>query len=507
MTKKVLISLAAILVFGFFLRVMYLPRGAVNFMYDQARDAYAVKEILTGNIKILGPSSSSQGLSHGVLYYYLIAPAYLVGSGNPIVVSAWLALINTLGGLIIFFLTRALTKKDSAGLLATFLYMVSFETTQYATWLSNPGLGVVTVPLLYLGLWQWINPTTGSGQAKKVGPVLCALGLGLSIQSQIFLLYHTIPLLVILIISRKVIKPKELLLSGGVLLTSLGSMILAEAKFGFQTTRGLLGMATSQSLDQTKGLLESFFLYTALFTKALSQSLFQRNIEISAVVILATIVFALLPLKKKKLAPELFMLFYLFSFLPVFPKIGDNIPHLLVGLAPAFLILLAMLLSRVWDTKFRIAAIALLILVAYSNINTITKENKKGQVLLSTQKSMTIGNQKALIDKTYEKREPFSINNVTAPLYINITWTYLYKWYGEKKYNYLPTYAGKGQDGQVDWMPQSGDIKNTHFLIIEPLWGIPRRYKDEIMIEEEANSSLIEEFEYGELVLQRRIKK
>src|SRR3989344_7058097 len=110
MPKKILLILIIILCFGFFLRTMYLPRGSVNFMYDQARDAYAVKEILAGHLKVLGPPSSSQGLSHGVFYYYLVAPAYLIGGGNPVAVSAWLALVNTLGGLVVFFLARALTK-------------------------------------------------------------------------------------------------------------------------------------------------------------------------------------------------------------------------------------------------------------------------------------------------------------------------------------------------------------------------------------------------------------
>lgn len=500
MSKNILLLLGAVLILGFILRVMYLPSGAVNFMYDQARDFYTVKQILSGDFKIQGPPSSLQGLNHGVFYYYLIAPVLQLSSGSPVVVSYWLAFINTLGGIIVFLLARALTRKDLTALIATFLYAVSFETTQYGVWLSNPGMAVVTVPLIYLGLWIWVNGN------KKWGPVICALGLGLSIQSQIFLVYHLIPIALVLLTCRKELEKSGFLKFGGILLLALSTMILSEMKFGFQTTKGLFGIFAGWGGGiNDRNTLESFFLYASLYIKSISQSLFQKNIELSGAITLAAVMSSLLTLKQKRLTPELFALIYFLSFLPVFTKTAENIPHLFVGLSPSVFILIAMGFSRI-NNKFKIAALGFLILIAYSNVSAILKENKKGQTLLATQKSMTIGNQRDLIDKTYEKREPFSINNVTAPLYINITWTYLYKWYGEPKYGYLPTYAGKGQDGQVDQLPQSGDIKATHFLIIEPLWGIPRRYKDEIMTEEELRSSLNEEVEYGELVLQKRKK-
>ncbi|MDO8452897.1 MAG: hypothetical protein Q7S79_04060 [bacterium] len=501
MPKKILLILIIILCFGFFLRKMYLPRGSVNFMYDQARDAYAVKEILSGHLKVLGPPSSSQGLSHGVFYYYLTAPAYLIDGGNPVVVSSWLALINNLGGLVVFLLACSLTKNYYTGLLATFLYAISFETTQYATWLANPGPAVVTVPLLYLGLWLWISGN------RKWGPIISALGLGLSIQSQIFLIYHIIPLTLILWISRKSIKPKEHLIFCGILFTSLLTMILAEVKFGFQTTRGLLGIFTNTGTGETRGIVESFLLYISLFTKTLSRSISPDNLQITTVLVIAIILTSLTTLKKKKLTPELFVLMYLLSFTPIFFKVGENIPHIFVGLAPALLILLAMYLSRIWESKFKILAPLLLVFLTFSNLSSIVKENPKGQTLFATQKSLTIENEKALIDKTYEPRIPFSINNITAPLYINITWTYLYKWYGEKKYGYLPTYVGMGQEGQADSLEHRTVRENLHYLIIEPLWGVPTRYKDEIMIEEDARTNLVDEIVSGELVLQKRLKK
>ena len=45
-----------------------------------------------------------------------------------------------------------------------------------------------------------------------------------------------------------------------------------------------------------------------------------------------------------------------------------------------------------------------------------------------------------------------------------------------------------------------------HFLILEPMGGIPTRYLDEILMEEDATSEAIDEKFFGELRVQKRIK-
>ena len=81
---------------------MFLQNNALTFGYDQARDALIAKQIISGDIKIQGPPSSAPGLYHGVFYYYLLAPAYLIGHGSPIVVAYYLAFLNSLTVFIVF---------------------------------------------------------------------------------------------------------------------------------------------------------------------------------------------------------------------------------------------------------------------------------------------------------------------------------------------------------------------------------------------------------------------
>src|SRR5688572_25639754 len=104
--KKALtyLLLASFFCIAFFLRTMYLSKNALTFGYDQARDAYSALSIAHGDLKIQGPPSSTPGLYHGAFYYYLLAPAYSLGKGSPIVTAYYLAFINSLTVFIVFFL-------------------------------------------------------------------------------------------------------------------------------------------------------------------------------------------------------------------------------------------------------------------------------------------------------------------------------------------------------------------------------------------------------------------
>lgn len=142
------------------------------------------------------------------------------------------------------------------------------------------------------------------------------------------------------------------------------------------------------------------------------------------------------------------------------------------------------------------------------NISMIVKENKQGQTIFAIQKDMLLSKQLDAIDYTYNQAsgEQFSVNTLTSPLWVNIVWTYLYNWYGKTEYGYTPYWHGRDQIGQIATLDQDkGNIKN-YFLILEPMGGIPIRYLDETISEENAISTLINEKYFGELRVQKRNK-
>ncbi len=470
MAKKTLLVLFLIFVFGYFLRVMFLPSKALTFGYDQARDAVNALEI------------------------------------------------NMMTMFIVYFLTFLMTKRQKTALIAAFLFTISFEATQYATWLSNPTLGIITVPLMYLGLWIWISPSASRKKITRIGPILAALGLGLSIQSEIFLVYHVVPLLIWLFVARKNITRKQVIIFGSVLLITLSSMMLAQLKFGIPgTINGIKNLVTLQegNLAYEKSLGDYLTLYLNQIGRIFSFNSYPGNVGWGS---LFVIVLALIGIAKKD-KKITFLATWLFSHLTVVTVGGTSTPFLMVGIGPAVAIIIALYLGEWADPaaqgqkKYFILVLAILAILTYGNISMIFNQNKNGSTLFSIQKDMLLSKQLNAIDFTYnEMKNPakggqaFSVNTLTSPLWVNIVWSYLYKWYGQNIYGYVPTWHGRGQEGQVVSLVSDENKWKLGFLIIEPQDGIPSQYLPWTIGQEDSYSKLITERDFGAIRVQERVK-
>ncbi len=504
MNRKYLTILLLIFLLAFALRVLFLPSLSLTFGYDQARDALHALEIATGHLKILGPPASTPGLYHGVFYYYVLAPAYLIGHGSPIIAAYWIAFLNALTVFIVFYLTFLMTKKVFPAFLAALLFAVSFEAAQYATWLSNPTIGIWTVPLIYLGLWAWVK------EKKRWGAVVAGVGLGLSVQAEIFLLYHFVPVLIWLWMGRKKVKRNELITFGIFFLLSVSTMILSEVKFGFRGLSGFgqLAVASDANLAYAKSVGDYLILYLNQIGRIFAFNSYPGNIGYGGGFVIFLISLALYQWRKKELSWQPFLAAWLFSHLWVVTVGGTSTPFLMVGIGPAVSIIIAIFLSIWWEKRYKVLVLVVLAILVYGNISMILRENKNGSTLFAIQKDMVLSKQLPAIEYTYKESggKPFSINSLTSPLWINIVWTYLYKWYGQPKYGYVPSWHGRDQAGLQDsLLPTPKDIKN-YYLIIEPMGGIPTRYLDETVGAEDVYSRLVNEKYFGEIRVQKREK-
>lgn len=500
MKKIYLVILAIIFVGGYLLRVMYLPKNILTFGYDQSRDAYSSIAIANGDFKIQGPPSSAPGLFHGVFYYYFLAPAYAFGNGSPVSAAYYVALVNSLTIIIVFFLGYLATKKIMVGISAAFLYAISFEATQYATWLSNPTVAIVTVPLLYLGLWIWTE------NKNRYGPFLVALGLGLSIQSEIFLAYHSIPIVIWLLFSKQNVNKKQII---SFLLTTaliLSSFLISEVKFGFNGINGVksLLVSTDSNLAYTKSVGDFLTLYLNQIGRIFAFNSYPGNIGYGGGFVIILAIYSLV--KKDRFGS--FLAMWLFSHLSVVSLGGVSTPFLMVGIGPAVSIIIGFYLIKWWQSGFKYVSIGILILLIYGNLSFITRENSKGSTLFSIQKDMVLSKQLEAIDYTYNEANGamFSTNSLTSPLWIDIVWTYLYKWYGVKNYGYAPEWNGKDQVGQLDSLSKVSKNTKLYFLILEPMDGIPPKYLDQTIQEEDAVSTMVEEKHFGTIIVQKRLR-
>lgn len=223
----------ALLIIAISLRV-YPGLDSILFTYDQARDAFAAEEILAGDLKLVGPPTDIAGVFHGPLYYYFLALLYKLNR-NPQVAVLGVIFINLLSMIPLYLLARDMFRSKFLAWVSVFLFAVSFEAVSYAGWLSNPTLAVPAFCLYMLGLWRknWI---------------LIALGMGIAIQAQLFMLY-LIPMTIIYGLLFKPKINKNFWLALGILAIFMSTYVLAEIKFGFQGVRGLTGFFTRHSAE------------------------------------------------------------------------------------------------------------------------------------------------------------------------------------------------------------------------------------------------------------------
>jgi hypothetical protein len=493
-----LIFIAAVIV-----RLLYFPNN-IYFGFDQARDAYASLEILKGDLKLIGPTTAFEGLHHGVLYYYILAPLYGFGNMSPEFTAAVLRILNALGVFLIF-LTAKTIFSNRVGIMAAILFAFSFEQSQFSIYMGNPTLAVLSVLIMYLGLALVIFTKKGWGLP------LAVLGFGMSVQFQFALSYLIIPLILILTIYRKIFFRLSIKIWGFSLLflvLSLGTFLLAELKYNFPTLHGLLAISQSGA-GKNFGMIFSTYFYT--INKMVAYNL-TNNLSVVTAFILGGL-FIWFVKKEKKL---IFLSLWFFSLvITFFVNGGVDIKNTTplyypnVGVSISLLIFVAFLIDKI---TFKFLSIALIGAILLSNLSLIKVFNPKGNFSeISVQQGMIIGDQKEVLNRIYDEvsGQPFAVKAVTMPLFVNTTWSYLFEWYGKEKYGYVPIWNGKnaqGYPGNLIVDEKQETVPEKRFLIIEPTRGIEQYLIDDYIKEEDYFTKVVDEESIGAFIIQKREK-
>src|SRR3990167_9801523 len=124
--KKIILEnwiIIAILVIATLLR-FYRLHDLTTFSGDQGFDFLKIKEILEGNLTLLGPKigpyNELGNLYLGPAYYYILAPFLLFWGYNPIGPAYLTALLSVATVLLIYIYSRDNFSKKAAGLSALF---------------------------------------------------------------------------------------------------------------------------------------------------------------------------------------------------------------------------------------------------------------------------------------------------------------------------------------------------------------------------------------------------
>lgn len=471
--------MAILIVVTIFIRWLVIRGGNFPFWFDSARDAVVSREILEKHhLKLQGPNASGthDTVFHGVLYYYLIGPLYTLFHGDPQMVAYVLGLITSLAIIPVYLLADDISGSKKTAAFAALLYTFSYDAVRAGTWVSNPTLTALTIPLFAYLLWL-----TFFRHQKKYLPWL-ALVLGLSTQSVIFFVtlggevllaawyaaqYHNFQ-----------IRKKEWLIAAGVFLLSISTMIFAELKM---IKLGLLTPSTFADFSLTAVSGSGAVVGTLdLFFRKITQVIFP-TFPVAAMILFS---FAAISLwRQKNRDANVFLLLTFTTPLWIIGWLFRDMYHAFIGMEAIICIIVALWLSQV--SKYKMGKIFITIFFGiYILSQTRMWQTERAQRLTPyfLPQGAYLKDQLALIDKTYELSDgkPFSISTLTNPYGYNVEWAYLYSWYGQKKYGRVPNWFGPDQTGLFgsDLLPRTLRAEKTHFTIYEPPEGIPVYIRD-----------------------------
>ena len=137
MTRWGRLGLAAVSAVGALTRLPGLElRG--QFDSDQGHDMLTLVAFTRdGVVPLLGPKTSVGEFHHGAFYYFLLAPAAAVSNGDPVAVTAFIALLGIAAVALTWWLARSIAG-PLAGLIAGTVLAVSPGAIEQSTFIWNP---------------------------------------------------------------------------------------------------------------------------------------------------------------------------------------------------------------------------------------------------------------------------------------------------------------------------------------------------------------------------------
>jgi len=294
-------------------------------------------------------------------------------------------------------------------------------------------------------------------------------------------------------------------LAGLLFLAFISPLIVGELKWNFMSTKAMLAYLNSH---QSSSVLSNLSSYPDRISGAVHWGFFSFDDRLGLLLLAGVVIFLLYRFKTNR-KPIMFLLIWLFSTLPLFffktgvltAEVSNS--SIFGALAIAFGFVIYDLVS---SKKLWLVGAAMLVAVIASNLTLFVSNNFLDQNLFSLQ-SLVLGQEKQIIDYTYTTStdKKFSVCALTNPLTINTLWSFLYKYYGEKKYGYLPDWSGKKQFLNASYLPYDVNHVNQRYLIIEPPGGFPDFTKWATIYQEDQMSNLIDKKYIGTIQVEKRI--
>lgn len=416
--------LTFIIILAIFVRV-YRVSDLLGFWYDQGRDALVIWDLLYNHkFFLIGPTTGIAGIFRGPWYYWLIAPFYFLGSGNPVYPSISLGLTTVLAGYISYKIAIQIGGQR-AGMAALIISCFSYNLVLSSRWLSNPTpMFLISTGLMYFLLrvfnghkLSWIPVGFLLGQAMQFGSA-----------TEIFLF----PGIFIIWLINKNIRPNFKVFA----LSLLGVLIGFAPQIIFDIRHdGILRQGIAKFFIDDGSFKISFWdtikIRIPFYYQMFSSKLFISNKFIGGLFLMISL------LGFRKLSRKFWYLAIIF----VAPLIGmlffqgnkGNVyDYYFTGFYLVFVVLFSVLISR-WKPVF----LAFTAFFLYENVPPLMSYLRTPMEDYSL---VTLSNELKAVDWIYVDTGsiPFNTDFYVPPM-IPYSYQYLVQWRGKTRYNNQPT--------------------------------------------------------------------
>lgn len=431
----------AALIVSTLLKLIPLFSYNMPFTMDQGRDLVEVRQIwVNKDIKLIGPTTSINGVHLGPFYYYLISIPFLLFNGSPTSILVW-QIFWLQSSIFCLFLAFYKKNKLLATVSAILLLFspVGFYTSRYF-WNASftPGFILLFLIFFYKSLYE-DNPQND---------YLLGLLVGISLQLEAAFGIILLPFVILWLLIKKSTVPKYSRVIFIFFLTLLPQLIF-ELKHHFSMTKVLLGefLGKSSILGDKLGINERLPQRWQVFKEVIRESshLPFKYLFPGLIIVLLVGSFFLL---KKKFTPEQLVakrLFAVSTSLILFSVCfyllyGSLLKNWYVFSLSSIICLSFSSAACLFIGSFPSAKNILFLFVVLSLVYAVSSQVDylKSSFLPSNDPS-GYKNQLSVIDDIYKHAdgEGFVVYNYLPSIY-DYPFQYLFWWYGKTKYGYMP---------------------------------------------------------------------
>lgn len=422
-----------------FIKVLSVWGNNFPFTYDQGRDLIDIRQmIVTQKPRLVGPTTSINGVLLGPSYYYFLILPFLFFSGNPIAIVMWQIVWYQIAVLIFWFVlkNKSLLQANIVGITLSLL-PIGFYTARYF-WNAN-AMPIFTI--LFLASLVFAQK---KGTLKKSFLVGLLSGISLQIEAAFGILFF--PLAFIYSIFKRLSNKHILSLFVGFFITLI-PQILFEFRHGFIMTQTLI--AEFSGKEEILGVKYSFMERLPERWLRFINTIRDTNhipFEILSLIYPALMIVGISHIFSKKKSENIndlsiiSILFIIVScvFFLLFPM--QIKAWYTLGLVVPATTLIASILERIFSkNNIGIILVIVFLFLTFSNTLKAHIQFLEENFLMPSDNPSSLKNEMTTVDWIYKEAngQGFNVYSFLPSVY-DFQYQYVFWWHGTKSYGYQP---------------------------------------------------------------------